>query len=656
MNSQPWSRRRRVRPVVAYVALTLAIPGAALIASPAAALPAAPSPAAMRTLAPHATASGSVVGDRSISGPVGSAFGSTASQARCDVNGDGVPDLAVGTYATFDLTPGATGAYVLLGANAAAPSGAIDDAAPIRIIDTARNMMGGLDVRCAGDVNGDGIDDLVAVAQAAGAFIVYGSQDFGEVRLDELGDRGHVVLGGITRANGVGDVDGDGRDEVAATDTSGAVTILHAETLGAETALAETVGPRIAGSGIDLVSVSRAGDMNGDGREDLAVGAASWRAPGAASFATGAIWVLTDVSADVRVGADPVPGFRIDGPPRGYDLLGTSTVGLGDVTGDGFDDLLIGGESDDPKPGSAVVVTGGPDGVNVVTDPLVTSGPAVRAAGTEVQRGWWLNGIASGDHFGHAVGAVPMSGWAMLLVGGMDGTPDPDRAGSGYVLALDSRALIDGRAGASASGVFDTESLLAPHDTDAAGVEPAAADPAGAGSAGAEPTGAVQQRATPEGASLIVGAHADARLGRAFADLTADPEGDRVVFAAGAPALFSEVDPAVRLLELVAPAPPVTPEPEPEPEPEPKPEPEPEPEPKPEPEPEPEPGSVSETTGGAGTSRPDAGTAALAQTGGSDAELWGTAGIGALGAAAGAVLLARARTARVRASTGDGLG
>ncbi|KAB1662507.1 VCBS repeat-containing protein [Pseudoclavibacter chungangensis] len=330
----------------------------------------------------------------------------------------------------------------------------------------------------------------------------------------------------------MGDIDGDGRDEVGVTDTNGEVTVLDAETLAAETALTSTSGPRVRGTGIDLVSTAAAGDVNGDGRDDLYVGAASWTVPGSSAFATGAGWVFTEVSGTVEVGAGDVPGFRINGPVRGYDLMGGSAVGIGDIDGDGLDDLMLGGDSDAPKTGSALVVLGSTSRATVVTDPDAVDAPAVAStddAGATVPRGWWINGLAADDHLGHAVGAVRMDGWSMLLVGAMDGARDAAVPGSGYALAIDSRALVDGTLPLSSSGVLESSELLGD---------------------------------AYEGGTIIAGHGAGVHLGRSFADFTADPSGRDVTFAVGAPALFTwdGTLPAVRIVTLRAAAP-ATPEP-----------------------------------------------------------------------------------------------
>ncbi len=555
-----------------------------------------------------------ITDDASLAGVPGSSLGATASQTKCDVDGDGRLDLAVGMYMTM-MSGGATndeGAYVLMGAGDGVASGDLASLNPVKIMDPSDLgwYNGGVDVRCAGDVNGDGRDDLVLVAQGSAAYVVYGDADFatlGDIDLvTDLGTRVHKLSGAITRANGVGDIDGDGRDEIAVNQIGAPVVIVDAEVLTApDTAVATMPGTRISGTGIDIVSMAGVGDVNGDGRDDLAVGSASYTGPAATSPYTGAVWVLTDLSADVALGTDPVPGFRIDGPTRGYDLLGTSVVGLGDIDGDGFDDLMIGGESDSPRSGSAVVVLGGANGANVATDPLATTGFAVHTAGDPTaQRGWWLNGIAAEDHFGHAVGAVRMSGWSMLLAGGMDGSVDPAQPGAGYVLALDSRYLVGGQTPVSPTGVFEVSSLV-----------------------GAEVAGA----------NLILGAEAGQHLARSFADLTADPAGSQVRFAAGATALFSPgTAPAVRVITMNAPAPAPAPGPNPGPGPEPVPTP------TPTPTPTPSPAPVPNQTPPAGSEAAavDPGAKGLSRTGAAD-PAWGLAAAGAAIVLGSGLVLAR---------------
>ncbi|MCR2609585.1 hypothetical protein NSP63_23930, partial [Salmonella enterica] len=80
----PPAQTLRVVGGTAAVAVTLA-----LAASPALAFAGETDPSAPRILS-----------DSSIVGPEGSAFGATMSQVSCDVNGNGTPDLAVGTYMT----------------------------------------------------------------------------------------------------------------------------------------------------------------------------------------------------------------------------------------------------------------------------------------------------------------------------------------------------------------------------------------------------------------------------------------------------------------------------------------------------------------------------------------------------------------------------
>ena len=88
-------------------------------------------------------------------------------------------------------------------------------------------------------------------------------------------------------------------------------------------------------------SVGRAGDLNGDGLDDLLVGA--WNEFSGA----GGVYVIYGQAGGMTgpVGLvsslPPTQGFIVTGSTTS-DRTGVSAAGIGDVNGDGRDDLLIG--------------------------------------------------------------------------------------------------------------------------------------------------------------------------------------------------------------------------------------------------------------------------------------------------------------------------
>jgi Ca2+-binding RTX toxin-like protein len=127
-----------------------------------------------------------------------------------------------------------------------------------------------------------------------------------------------------------------------------------------------TNGFRLSGAALGHragISVSGAGDVNGDGFADLLVGAFGADPSGTAS---GAAYVVFGCpggfAADLNLGTlDGSTGFRLSGEGS-LDFAGISVSGAGDVNGNGFDDLLVGAYRADPNgadSGGAYAVLGG---------------------------------------------------------------------------------------------------------------------------------------------------------------------------------------------------------------------------------------------------------------------------------------------------------
>ena len=187
-----------------------------------------------------------------------------------DVDGDGHADLIVGSVLTDDNGDGFVEVY----------SGATGGVLYTVVGDGDEDDFFGLYSRAAGDVNGDGVPDLMV--GAIGDDTV--AQDAGEVRV-YLGPDGahHVSIGGEAAAEqlgyglgAIGDVDGDGRDDLAlgawAASANGAlsgVVRVYSGTDGAK--LYEVPGPA-AGAALGR-SVDGLGDVNGDGAPDFVAGA-----------------------------------------------------------------------------------------------------------------------------------------------------------------------------------------------------------------------------------------------------------------------------------------------------------------------------------------------------------------------------------------------
>ena len=253
------------------------------------------------------------------------------------VNGDGYADFIIGApYADPSGKAYAGSAYVYSGA---------DGSVLYQKDGTAAADMFGRSLSGAGDVNGDGYADFIIGAAAAdpssktnaGSAYVYSGAD-GSLLYRKDGEAANDSLGGSV--SGAGDLNGDGYADfiigAAVADPSSKANAGSAYVYsGADGSLLYQKDGAAVGNMFGI-SVSGAGDLNGDGYADFIVGAST--APSSKSNAG---------SAYIYSGADGTLLYQKDGEAAN-DNLGTSVSGAGDLNGDGYADFIVGAAGSDP--------------------------------------------------------------------------------------------------------------------------------------------------------------------------------------------------------------------------------------------------------------------------------------------------------------------
>ena len=307
----------------------------------------------------------------------GDAFGTSVTGVG-DVDGDGLADVLVG--APRDPALGTNGGRV-------AVFGAADWTAPRWAREGEAGARLGAGAGPLGDANGDGIGDVVLGAPGnGGAIWVLSGADGSDVLPPLAGDPDAASLGQFFVA-GVGDLDGDAVPDVYGGDFGD-------ETLGPGTGRAYVwsgaSGERLhtfAGAAVgDGLGCGRGGgDADGDGTPDLAVGSYS-ASPGGVAQA-GFITLFSGATGEV---------IRTITGTTELEQVGFDVVTLGDVNGDGSDDLVLSGANDD----RVYVIAGLPmEPVGGSSSGGESSGGAMSSTGDGVD--------STGGGEGGSTGAIP---------------------------------------------------------------------------------------------------------------------------------------------------------------------------------------------------------------------------------------------------------
>ena len=286
-----------------------------------------------------------------------------------DVNGDGLGDVLIGNPYAYD--EGYSGeAYLVMGP----ATGTLAEADVTFSASGSSTLFSGKAVAGAGDVDGDGLMDMLVSApytsyEGTPAGMVYLVSGDGSIASGSLPSVASATVTGIASyaylgdaLAGVGDFDGDGLDDVAMAEPQasvgdygeGRVYVFAGGLTGeVDTTAATATFEGDVYAGFAGRSISGAGDVDGDGLDDLLVGAPGDYTEGAESGGEvylvlgGAVGTITPSTAATFTSGDSTA-----------DGLGLS-VSSGDFNGDGIPDVMMGAPGDDDggnNSGSAYVL------------------------------------------------------------------------------------------------------------------------------------------------------------------------------------------------------------------------------------------------------------------------------------------------------------
>jgi hypothetical protein len=296
-----------------------------------------------------------------------------------DVNGDGKADMLIGAYQYYQTS--ATGRVYLIYGSSSLTNIALGSLTPtqgITISGEAISSSTGISVSIGGDVNGDGKPDILVGASSYGTntgriYLIYGSSSLTNIALGSLTPTQGITITGEATSSYTGssvciggDVNGDGKADMligaaAYASSTGRVYLIYGNSSLSNIALGSltsTQGITITAESTNSAmghSVSIGGDLNGDGKADMLIGAPQY------STASGRVYLIYGSSSltNIALGSlTPTQGITITGESDSF--TGFSVSIGGDVNGDGKADMLIGATAYSSYTGRSYLMYGNP--------------------------------------------------------------------------------------------------------------------------------------------------------------------------------------------------------------------------------------------------------------------------------------------------------
>jgi hypothetical protein len=363
-----------------------------------------------------------------LNGPAtGAEFGGSVASAG-DVNGDGYSDVIVGASGVSTNTGAA---FIYEGSSSGIASGA-SPSTTLSGINTGDRF--GFSVAGAGDMNGDAFADVIVgaigVSSSTGAAYVFEGSLTGTSATAAL-----TVKGTATGDNfgfavaSAGDMNGDGLSDAIVggpdnTSSTGLVNVFQGRSDFSVNPANVTFTGQNAGDRLGL-SVTSAGDINGDGYSDVVVGAIGY------NNITGAAYVFYGSKTGLTLSSPTILTIPFTGNQEnfGWDVAGS------DINGDGYSDVIVGAYAQNSSAGEVYIYLGSASGLNTTVASTLNGKNSFDEFGYSVANAGDVNGDGYGDIIIGAPGvSIPNSnnGAAYIYLGSATGIPTNGAADTLY--------------------------------------------------------------------------------------------------------------------------------------------------------------------------------------------------------------------------------